>query len=232
MKSLCLCGSWNPALIPRVKANGMKQIRISAALLLAGLFAVSAAARPSQASGDILSRMSALNPKLHAYQATIHVDIALHTFPYISPSLDGTYYHKEPSKDKIAFNTVPAIAAQFNKIYPHVESPSRWKKIYRITNTGDDGTQTTFKLVPIIRGRVDHITVNVDDKTATIVKMQWNYNDGGFATLNQQFTEVGGNLVAKSQTGHVEVPNYKADMTSSFTNFKLNPKLSDAMFKE
>ena len=210
----------------------MKQIRYFAVLLMLALFAVPSGAGPVQASGDMLSRMASLNPKLHAYEATIHVDIALHTFPYISPSLDGTYYHKEPSKDKIAFNTVPAIAKQFNKIYPHIESPSRWKKIYRVTNQGDDGSQTTLKLVPIIRGRIDHITVKVDDKTATIAQMQWDYNDGGFARLDQEFTSVDGNLVAKAQTGHVEVPNYRADMTSSFSNFKINPKLSDAVFKE
>ncbi len=200
--------------------------------MLLGLFVASAGSRPVKAGGDIVSRMSMVNPKLHAYQATIHVDIALHTFPYISPSLDGTYYHKEPSKDKIAFNTVPAIAKQFNKIYPHIESPSRWKKTFRITNQGDDGTQTTLKLVPVIRGRIDHITVKVDDKTATIAQMQWDYNDGGFARLDQEFTNVDGNLVAKSQSGHVEVPNYRADMTSSFTNFKINPKLADSVFKE
>lgn len=210
----------------------MKQIRTVALFAFAALCVGTAAPHPANAGADMLARMAALNPKLHAYEASIHVDIALHTFPYISPSLDGTYYHKEPSKDKIAFNTVPAIAKQFDKIYPHVESPSRWKKIYRITNQGDDGSQTTFKLVPIVRGRIDHITVTVDDKTATISKMQWNYNDGGFATLNQEFTQIAGNLVAKSQTGHVEVPNYKADMTSSFSNFKLNPKLSDSIFKE
>ena len=188
--------------------------------------------RGGQASPDMLARMSALNPRLHSYTATIHVDIALHTFPYLSPSLDGTYYHKEPSKDKISFNTVPAIAKQFDKIYPRVESPSQWNRRFRVTNEGDNGSVTTFKLVPRIRGRVDHITASVDDKTATISQLRWDYNDGGFATLDQSFTTVDGNYVPKAQTGHVEVPNYKADVTSSFSNFKLNPPLSDSVFKQ
>lgn len=180
----------------------------------------------------MLSRMTTLNSHLRAYQANIHVDIALHTFPYISPSLDGTYYHKEPSKDKIAFNTVPAIAAQFNKIYPHVESPSRWTKVFVISNQGDEGGQTSFKLVPRIRGRVDHITVKVDDKTATIVQMTWNYVDGGSATLDQTFTQVKGYYVPASQKGHVDFPNYKADVSSEFSNFKINPSIPDSVFKQ
>ncbi|MFN2527944.1 MAG: hypothetical protein ABR584_04410 [Candidatus Baltobacteraceae bacterium] len=210
----------------------MKQLRFCAILFLLLGEAFCGARQPVWASGDMLARMSGLNPHLRSYQAAIHVDIALHTFPYISPSLDGMYYHKEPSKDKIAFNTVPAIAAQFNKIYPHVESPSRWKSVFVVTNQGDDGSRTTFKLVPRVRGRIDHITVKVDDKTATIPQMTWNYNDGGFATLNQTFTQVRGNYIANSQTGHVEFPNYKADVTSSFSNFKINPPIPDSVFRQ
>jgi len=207
----------------------MKIFRTAAAL---GVLALLGAGAQAAAPRDILSRMAALNPHLRAYEATIHVDIALHTFPYISPSLDGVYYHKEPSKDKIAFNAVPAIAKQFNKIYPHIESPSRWRKVYTVSNQGDSGTQTTLKLVPRIRGRVDHITVKVDDRTATIVGMTWNYNDGGYASLSQSFTTINGNMVAKSQSGHVDVPNYRADLTSSFSNFKMNPAIPDSIFKE
>lgn len=180
----------------------------------------------------MLSRMTALNPHLRTLEASVHVYIALHTFPYISPTLNGTYYHKEPSKDKIAFHTVPVIAKQFDKVYPHVESASRWEAVYFVTYQGDDGDQTTFKLVPRIRGRIDHITAKVDDKTATIDEMLWDYNDGGYARLDQSFTVVDGNYVLKTQTGHVEVPNYTADLTSSFSNYKLNLPIPDSVFQQ
>ncbi len=199
----------------------MKQLRIFGAAL--ALLALAALPTPSPGSADMLERMASLNPHLKTFEASVHVDIALHTFPYLNPSLDGTYYHKEPSKDKISFRTVPVIAKQFEKVYPHVESPSRWGDVYYITNEGDDGKQTTFKLVPRIRGRIDHITAKVDDKDATVDQMVWQYNDGGYARLNQQFMVVDGNFVPKAQSGHVEVPNYTADLTSSFSNYKLNP---------
>ena len=208
----------------------MKHLPLAGALSFA-LLLLGSAPGPTRAGDDMLARMSALNPHLRTFEASIHVDIALHTFPYISPSLDGTYYHKEPSKDKIAFYTVPALAAQFNKIYPHVESPSRWTKVFVVTPLGDDGLQTTFKLVPRIHGRVDHISVKVDDKTATIAQMTWNYIDGGSATLDQTFTRVNGYYVPSSQRGHVDVPNYKADVASTFSNFKINPPLSDSVFR-
>jgi len=208
----------------------MKQIRALGAVCV--LLTIAVLPLPGRGSADMLSRMTALNPNLRTLEASVHVDIALHTFPYLSPSLDGTYYHKEPSKDKIAFRTVPVIAKQFDKVYPHVESASRWEKVYFVTDQSDDGNQTTFKLVPRIHGRIDHITAKVDDKTATIVEMLWNYNDGGYARLTQSFTVVDGNFVPKTQLGHVEVPNYTADLTSSFSNYKLNPPIPDSIFQQ
>jgi len=208
----------------------MKQLRVFGAAL--ALAALAAMPTPSPGSADMLARMASLNPHLKTLEASVHVDIALHTFPYLSPSLDGTYYHKEPSKDKIAFRTVPMIAKQFDKVYPHVESPSRWESVYYVTNEGDDGRQTTFKLVPRVRGRIDHITAKVDDRNATVDQMVWQYNDGGYASLKQQFTVVDGNFVPKTQTGHVEVPNYTADLTSQFSNYRLNPPIPDSIFRQ
>ncbi|MBV9972554.1 MAG: hypothetical protein JO135_04395, partial [Candidatus Eremiobacteraeota bacterium] len=97
----------------------MKQFRVFGAAL--ALAAVAATPTPSPGSSDMLARMASVNPHLRTLEASVHVDIALHTFPYLNPSLDGTYYHKEPSKDKIAFRTVPVLAKQFDKVYPHVE---------------------------------------------------------------------------------------------------------------
>ncbi len=214
----------------------MNRIRIAFyGALAAGLLASAGLLSqvPVQAQTPMLSRMISLNPNLHSYQATIHVDIALKTFPYLSPSLDGMYYHKDPSKDKLVFQSgLPEIAKQFDKIYPRVEAPSRWKEVYFVTQVGDDGSKTSFKLVPRVHSRIDHIDVQVDDKTATVTKMQWNYNDGGFAALDESYRVIDGNYLPVSQTGHVEVPSYKADVTSSFSNFKLNPSIPDSFFQQ
>lgn len=226
---------WNRFRDQDVESN-MNRIRIAlCGALVVGLLASAGLLNQAaaQAQAPMLSRMIALNPTLHSYQATVHVDIALKTFPYLSPSLDGMYYHKDPSKDKLVFQSgLPEIAKQFDKIYPRVEAPSRWKAVYFVTQTGDDGSKTNFTLVPRIHSRISHIDVQVDDKTATIVKMQWNYNDGGFATLDETYAIVDGNFLPAAQTGHVEVPSYKADVTSSFSNFKLNPPIPDSFFQQ
>lgn len=189
---------------------------------------------PGRAGGDLLARMARVNPHLKSYTAAVHADISMRTFPYLSPSLDGTYYHKEPNKDKLIFTSgLPVIAKQFSKIYPHLESPARWNAVYVVSIEGDQGGFTTLRLVPRKQGRVDHIDAKVDDRHATVVQMRWNYVDGGgYATLNEQYTSYRGNYLVSRQSGHVEIPNYTADVTSTFDDFKLNANIPDSVFSE
>lgn len=202
---------------------------LAMAYSIAPVFARSdTSAAPSQA---LLERMIAATGSVKSYTASVHADVAMHTFPFLSPSLDGTYYHKEPSKNKIVFTSgLPFIAKQFSKVYPEVESPSRWQQIYVISSEGDDGSFTTLKLVPRKHGRIDHIDAKIDDKSAEIVAMRWNYNDGGYATLDQTYGDVGGHRLVTQQTGHFEVPHYNADLKSTFSNFKIDAAIPDSIF--
>ena len=180
---------------------------------------------------DLLARMAQLNPNLKSYVAAVRADVNLHAFLSLSPTLEGTYYHKEPDKDKLVFTSgLPTIAKQFSKVYPHMDSPSNWNTVYDVSLESDQDGSTTFKLVPRKHGRVDHVDVKVDDKLATITRMRWTYNDGGYAQLDQTYTEVNGNYLVTQQTGHVDTPHYSADLKSEFTNFKLNVPISDTVF--
>jgi hypothetical protein len=188
------------------------------------------AAQTSAQSNPVYKRMTQVNAGLHSYKADLHADIALKTFPFLSPSLDGNVYFKQPDKQAVNFQTVPALAAQFKKLYPHVEPPAAWPSIYTIGVLGDEGGLTTFRLVPRKHGRVQHLDVKADDATATIRSMTWTYEDGGFVTFDQTVFSKDGNYLIKSQTGHVELPSYKADVTIAYSNYKLNVAIADAVF--
>jgi outer membrane lipoprotein-sorting protein len=196
--------------------------------------ATPAATQPASAgstqSNPVYRRMVAVNAGLHSYKADIHADIALKTFPFLSPSLDGNVYFKQPDKQAVNFDTVPALAAQFKKLYPRVEPPGAWPAIYTISVLGDDNGQTTFRLVPRKHGRVAHLDVKADDTTATIRSMTWTYEDGGYVTFDQTVFTKSGNYLIKSQTGHVELSSYKADVTIAYSNYKLNVAIADAIF--
>jgi hypothetical protein len=204
----------------------VRSIVIFAAFLAVAVSAVCA-------DDDLLVRMAQVNPHLRAFTATLHANVQLKSFPFVSANLVGTYYHKEPDKTKVVFNSgVPVIAQQFDKLYAHIESPSVWQQVYKVKLVSDSGTTTAFRLVPLRPGNVEHIDAVVNDKTATVASMRWNYVNGGYAEMNNRYGTVDGNLVVTSQTGHVEEPGYVADITSTIDNYTINPQISDSLFAQ
>jgi hypothetical protein len=185
------------------------------------------------AADDLLARMAALNPNLHTFTATMHANVALKSFPFLNVALVGTYYYKEPSQNKVVFTSgVPAVAQQFDKLYAHIEAPSRWRDVYAVTVVSDDGTTTTFRLVPRKPGNVDHVDAKASDKTATVASMRWTYVNGGYAEMNDRYGKVDGTVVVTSQTGHVQEPGYTADISSTIDNYKINTPIPDSLFAD
>ncbi len=207
---------------------------IASALVAALILCTSSAPASAQAAGvaQLIARMTAAD-NVRSYTASVHADIAMHSFPFLSPSLDGTYYHKQPSMNKIVFTSgLPFIARQFSKVYPEIESPARWLEMYDISVESSDREDTTLKLVPRKHGRVDHIDAKIDDATGDLIELRWNYGDGGYATLQQTYSVVQGHRLVTQQSGHVEVPNYNADLRSTFTAFKINANIPDSVFAD
>jgi len=214
-------------------------VALAGALGAPGVADTTAAAGPNplpaplgSANDGLYKRMTQLNAGLRTYKADVHLDVALKSFPYISPSLDGNVFYKQPDKQAVVFDTVPALASQFKKVYPKVDPPSAWLKLYDVTVMSDDGSTTIFRLIPKKNGRVEHLDVRADDATATVKGYTWTYKDGGFVTFDQTFKTVSGNYLIDKQTGHVELPSYKADVNSSFSNYQLNVSIADTVFVE
>jgi outer membrane lipoprotein-sorting protein len=206
----------------------------SIVLRLSFLVAALALAAPGLAQagdpGAVYARMQRVNANLHSYQADLHVDVTTHGFPYISPSLDGTAYYEQPDRSAVVFQTVPALADQFKKVYPQLEPPSEWPRIYVVTPISDDGTSSHFRLVRKKNGRIDHVDVTVDDATATVSSMAYVYKDGGSISFAQTYDLIDGNYVIKTQTGKVDIPHYSADVASTFSNYHLNVKIDPTVF--
>ncbi len=206
----------------------MKRILAAIAVL-----ALNAGALRAAAASDLLDRMAAANPGLRTFTATMHANVTLKTFPFLSVQLVGTYYHKEPDQNKVVFTSgVPAVAEQFDKLYAHVEPPSRWRDLYQVTVVSDDGTTTTYRLVPRKPGNVDHVEARADDKSATVSSMRWYYGNGGYAEMNDRYGKAGDAVVVTSQTGHVQEPGYTADITSTIDGYKINADIPDSVFTQ
>ena len=212
----------------------MRMIRRTFALLTAAAcIALAGPAFPASAQDDLLTRMQRVNTGLNSYQADVTVAIKMNSFPYLSPTLEGKAYYKKPDKTAVQFQTVPALAGQLKKVVGQMEPPSDWPRLYEVSKTGDDGSVATFKLVRKKNGRIDHVDVKVDDKTATVSEMTYVYkDDGGTIRFTNQYDQIAGNFLVKSQTGKVDIPHYNADISSTFANYKINVPVSDKVFEE
>jgi hypothetical protein len=206
--------------------------RTSISLAVVALLAFSWVS-PGAAQSDLYARMQHVNSSLMSYQADVRVAIQLHTFPFLSPTLEGKAYYKHPDKTAVKFDTVPALAGQLKKVVGQMEQPSEWDQLYEVTQTGDDGSVATFRLVRKKNGRIDHVDVKVDDKTATVTEMVYFYkDDGGTIKFDNVYDQIDGSYLIRQQTGKVDVPHYNADISSSFEHYKLNVPLDDKLFDQ
>jgi len=183
-------------------------------------------------AGDVYHRALNVNAKLRTYTANVTLDIKMTSFPFLSPELTGTAYYKHPDKRAVVFDTVPVLAEQAKKVYPKVEEPVDWPRVYTVTPLSDEAGDTTFRLVPRKNGRVEHLDVKVDDTNGTIVGYTWTYKDGGFVAFDQSFKAIEGNFLPDKLSGRVELPSYKANVTSALSNYKLNVAIADSVFAE
>jgi len=196
---------------------------------LAAILALTA--RPVAADDDLLARMAALNPNLHSYTATMQAHVALTTFPFLATDITANVYHKDPDRTKIEITSgLPLVASQFGKLYPAVEPPARWYEVYEVTKIGDDGSRTTYRLVPRAAGNLDSIDAVADDRTATVRSMRWNYANGGSALVESTYGQVQGQLLVTAQSGSVDEPNYKGTITATLSDYRINPQLDDSIF--
>jgi hypothetical protein len=175
--------------------------------------------------------MQRVNSNLASYDADVTVAILTHGPPFISPTLRGKVYFKKPDRYAIVFDTVPFIAQQAKHLVAQIEPPAEWPGVYDVKLIGNDGTMATFRLVRKKTGRIDHVDVKVDDKTATIRAMAYFYRDnGGTIAFTQSYEQVGDNeYVVKEQKGKVDIPHYNADVTTTFSNYRLNVSVPDTV---
>jgi len=205
--------------------------RVIAVACLASMLSVPSAR--CDAADPLLDRMAGVNPGLHSYTATMRAHVSLTTFPFLATDIVATVYHKDPDKNKVEITSgLPLVASQFGNLYPHIEPAARWNDVYTVTRISDDGSRTSYRLVPRAAGNVERIDAVVDDKTATVSTMRWTYANGGTAEMDDTYSTIEGNLVVTSQAGEINEPNYKGNVSATLDHYAMNPVLDDALFEQ
>ena len=227
-------------LAPAARAHRPRAARAAGGGFVRGAARVRGRARPSPAPtarpipATILARVEERNPSLSTYQGRMHVDLRMTSFPFIRQHLDGTTYYKKPSNYEVVFDKVPPLAKGFDKMFADVGDPANWEKRFVVTYQGERDYQgrkdIELKLVQRVRGMIDHETVLVDPNAWAIDSIRYDYYNGGHITMTQTFRQVGGYSMLAEQNAEIAIPYAKAVAHGTYSDYKTNVAVDDAVF--
>lgn len=213
------------------------RVAVAAFALLWSALAFAPTVAQSDAEPDpaaMLARVAARNPALSSYQGRLHVDVRLISFPFLRQHLDGTTYYKRPANYEVVFDRVPGFAKGFEKLYTDLGDPSSWEKRFSITYVGEKAYEghidRVLRMVQRVRGMIDHETVLLDPANDTIEQIRYDYYNGGQITMTQRFHDFGGSMLLTNQDAEIAIPHIRAVANGTFTDYKTNVAIDDAVF--
>jgi outer membrane lipoprotein-sorting protein len=209
----------------------------SAALLLAALCAAApAVAQPPAAprtAADVIRGIEARNASLKSFQARMHVQVHMLSFPWLSPHLDGTAYYKRPANYEVVFDHPPSYMRGVDKLFANIDDPQGWLKD---SNIKFDGVRTVSghqylvlsMTKKIYSDQIKDTVAYVDPSSYAIARMEWHYFKGTI-TMTQSYRNEGGYSVIASQ--HVDADYHvRAVADSTFEPYKTNVAVPDSVF--
>jgi anti-anti-sigma factor len=182
----------------------------------------------------VVAQLSAQNPTMKSYEATLHIDVQLRTFPYIAEHLEGTAYYKRPDNYEVVFSKVPSYARGFDKLFADLGDPSNWERRFVVSVDGEkvvDGRRdVALRLVQRVRGMIDHEEVAVDPRTWRIDEMEWHYYNGGVIAMTQDYQTVDGFNLLKAQHATIRIPFVHASAEGRYEGYHTNVAIDDSVF--
>lgn len=200
------------------------------AAILFAIMSVQGVSAQQTASMDLLRRATNPNPDLNSYTGTAHLSATLHVLVPIHKEFDGTVYYLRPNR-KIEFQNVSGSLSKFKDLVTSTPSYDDAMTQYTITPQADDGSQSSYLLVPKKSGsRVKSLTVLVDDQSVLIDRAQWTYTNGGTLRFDETYTTAATFHVPAAANIAARFPGYSVDGTITFANYVPNAPVSPAVF--
>jgi anti-anti-sigma regulatory factor len=221
---------------PKPRRSGTRPRFAAAIGLMVAFSALSgggvAAEEPS--ASDLVAHVVQANPSLRSYEARVHVDVHMQSFPFLAPRLDGTTYFKRPDNFEVVFDQVPSYAKGFERLYSDIGDPTSWPRRFNMSVVGDktvDGHRDLIvRLVQKVRGMIDHQDVEIDPVTWHVDAMEWHYYNGGVISMTQEFADLGGASVLSSQHASIRIPHIRAVAEAHYTDYRTNVAIADSVF--
>jgi hypothetical protein len=182
------------------------------------------------ASMDLLARATNPNPTLTSYTASAQLSALMHAVVPIHKTFTGTVYYLRPNR-KIEFQNVPSALSRFRDLVSTTPSYEQATAEYAITPMSDDGTLSTYSLVPKkTGGRVKNVIVTVNDQSALLNSTQFAYTNGGKLSFGQTYMNVGIFRLPAKATISARFPGYSVDGTLTFSKYQPNATVSPSVF--
>lgn len=210
----------------------MSTLRMAFAFVLTSCLALSASPGIAQTAPSLalLRRATDPNPSLKSYTAAAHLSAMLHALLPLHKTLDGTVYYLKPRR-KIEFRNVSGALGKFKDLISSTPSYDEATTQYQITPLSNDGSESTYVLVPRkAGGRVKSITLRVNNTTALIDHAEWAYTNGGRLTFDETYQNQGPYRLMSQATIGAHFPGYSVNGTLTFTNYQLNAPVSPSTF--
>lgn len=208
----------------------LRRLIVAAALATFAFVPVREAQSAQTPSLDLLRRAVNPNPTLQSYTASAQLSATLHVIIPDHQTFNGTVYYLKPRR-KIEFANVSGPLSRFKDLAASTPTYDEAAAQYTITPLTDNGTMSTYSLVPKNQGsRVKSVTVTVNNSSALISQAQWSYTNGGKLVFNETYTNVGEFRLPAKADIEARFPGYSVDGTLLFSNYKPNASVSPSVF--
>ncbi|MDQ2663119.1 MAG: hypothetical protein M3Y18_03690 [Candidatus Eremiobacteraeota bacterium] len=209
-------------------------------LILAGLAGSSvpvSAQNPALDGHTIVVRMIERNPSLRSFRARVHVNVHMKSFPFLSPTLDGTSYFRRPDNYEVVFDRVPGYAKGFSKLFNDIGDPASWERDQSVQFEGMRSLNGRSVLVlrlakKIHSDQLADTVAYVDPTEYTVAQMEWHYRNGGAIVMTQSFRSEGPYSVISSQHAIISIPHVRAVADSAYAAYQTNVAVDTSVFTQ
>ena len=214
--------------------------RILSALAVAAALAAAPAgaqtASPDTDAHAVIEKMLARNPSLYSFQARVHVNVRMQSFPFLAPKLEGTSYFKRPDNYEVVFDRVPGYAKGFQKLFADIGDPASWEKDQDIAVDPGEHALNGHPVIylrltkKIHSDQLDYTLAMVNAASYEVEQMEWHYRNGGTIVMTQNFKNEGAYDVIASQHAEIHIPHVRAVADASYGDYQTNVAVDDSVF--
>ncbi len=218
---------------PRLSRTSFGAGPLAALVAVGSVFLLAQAAPTDDAftRDPAYKKMVAMNRDVRSSIADIEVHTKVKSFPPMSLTFRGHSYFKAPDRQRVVFDNVPGMIEGMVKDSPSIAPAALWPQHYHVTVEKLGGGLRTFHLTALSAADpISAANVTADAKSGLMSRVSFVGRNGSTVSNDLTYMPLGKHMVVATQSGSAAGKGYKADVTTTFSNYRLNAAVDDAVF--